>query len=76
MLESKAGKRIFSPGIDDLAITPNPRCDTHQGSSPPKSPRRGRSLGVSVHHIWHGGTQTMYNITKTSFELLQHLGKL
>jgi hypothetical protein len=33
MLESKGGKMIFSCGIDDLAITPNPRCDTHQGSS-------------------------------------------
>jgi hypothetical protein len=33
MLESKGGKMIFSRGIDDLAITPNPRCDTHQGSS-------------------------------------------
>jgi hypothetical protein len=34
MLESKGGKRIFfSRGIDNLTITPNPRCDTHQGSS-------------------------------------------
>jgi hypothetical protein len=33
MFESKEGKRIFSHGIDDLAITPNPRCDTQQGSS-------------------------------------------
>jgi hypothetical protein len=33
MLESKGGKRIFSRGIGDLAITPNPRCDTHQGYS-------------------------------------------
>jgi hypothetical protein len=24
---------IFSRGIDDLAITPNPHCGTHQGSS-------------------------------------------
>jgi hypothetical protein len=33
MLESKGGKMIFFCGIDDLAITPNPRCDNHQGSS-------------------------------------------
>jgi hypothetical protein len=33
MLESKGGKIFFSCGIDDLAITPNLRCDTHQGSS-------------------------------------------
>jgi hypothetical protein len=33
MLESKGGKRIFSRGIDGLAITTNPRCDTHQESS-------------------------------------------
>jgi hypothetical protein len=33
MLESKWGKGIFSCDIDDLAITPNPHCDTHQGSS-------------------------------------------
>jgi hypothetical protein len=33
MLESKGGKRFFSRGIDDLVITPNPRCDVHQGSS-------------------------------------------
>jgi hypothetical protein len=33
MLESKRGKIIFSRDIDDLTITPNPRCDTHQGSS-------------------------------------------
>jgi hypothetical protein len=33
MLESKGGGMIFSRGIGDLAITPNPRCDTHQGYS-------------------------------------------
>ena len=43
---------------------------------PPKSPRRGRSLGVSVHHLRHGGAQTMYKVTKTSFGLPQLLGKL
>jgi hypothetical protein len=43
---------------------------------PPKSPRRGRSLGVSVYHLRHGGAQTMYKVTKTSFGLSQLLGKL
>jgi hypothetical protein len=43
---------------------------------PLKSPRRGRSLGVSVHHLRHGGAQTMYKVTKTSFGLSQLLGKL
>jgi hypothetical protein len=33
MLESKEGNRIFFCGIDDLAITPNPCCDTHKVSS-------------------------------------------
>jgi hypothetical protein len=33
MFESKGGKMIFFRGIDDLAITSNLRCDTHQGSS-------------------------------------------
>jgi hypothetical protein len=34
-----------------------------------KSPRRWRSLRVSIRHLRHGGTQTMYKIIKTSFGL-------
>jgi hypothetical protein len=72
MLESKGGKRIFSCGIGDLTITPNPRCDTHKGLCHlPCHIDNGRSLGVSVYHLRHGGAQTMYKVTKTSFGLLQ-----
>jgi hypothetical protein len=72
MLESKGGKRNFSRGIGDLAIIPNPRCDTHKGLCHiPCHIDNGRSLGVSVCHLRHGGTQTMYKVTKTSFGLPQ-----
>ena len=77
MLESKGVKRIFSCGIDDLAITPNPRCDTHKGLCHlPCHIDNGCSLGVSVCHLRHGGAQTMNKVTKTSFGLPQFLGKL
>jgi hypothetical protein len=75
MLESKGGKRIFpvvsmiwqSPLIHVVALK-SPRRELRP---PPKSPRRGRSLGVSVHHLRHGGAQTMNKVTKTSFVLPQ-----
>jgi hypothetical protein len=63
---------IFSSGISDLIITPNPRCDTHKRLCHLLSHiDNGRSLGVSVCHLRHGGAQTMYKVTKTSFGLLQ-----
>jgi hypothetical protein len=72
MLESKGGKRIFSRGIGDLAITPNPRCDTHKGLYHlPCHIDNVCSLGVSVCHLRHGGAQTMNKVTKTSFGLPQ-----
>jgi hypothetical protein len=68
MLESKGGKRIFSRGIGDLTITPNPRCDTHKGLCHIDN---GCSLEVSICHLWYGGAQTMNKVTKTSFGLPQ-----
>jgi hypothetical protein len=63
---------IFSCGIGDLAITPNPRCDTHKGLCHlPCHIDTGRSLGVFVCHLRYGEAQTMYKITKTSFGLPQ-----
>jgi hypothetical protein len=62
---------IFSHGIGNLAITPNPRCDTHKGYHLSCHIDNVRSLGVSVYHLWHGGAQIMYKVTKTSFGLSQ-----
>jgi hypothetical protein len=63
---------IFSRGIGDLAITPNPRCDTHKGLCHlPYHIDNGRSLGVSICHLRHGGAQTMNKVSKTSIELPQ-----
>jgi hypothetical protein len=74
MLESKGGKEIFSRGIGDLAIIPNPRCDSHKGLCHlPCHIDNVRSLGISVCHLRHGGTQTIYKVTKTSFGLPQSL---
>jgi hypothetical protein len=72
MLKSKGGKRIFSRGIDDLAIIPNPRCDTHKGLFHLSCHiDNERSLGVSVCHLRYGGAQTMYKVTNTFFRLPQ-----
>jgi hypothetical protein len=72
MPESKGGKRIFSRGISDLTITPNPRCDTHKGLYHlPCYIDNGCSLEVSVCHLRYGGAQTMNKVTKTSFGLPQ-----
>jgi hypothetical protein len=72
MLESKGCKIIFSCGIGDLAITHNPRCDTRKGLCHlPCHIDNERSLGVFVYHLRHGGAQTMYKVTKTSFGLPQ-----
>jgi hypothetical protein len=72
MLESKGGKRIFFRGIGDLTITPNSRCDTHKGLCYlPCHIDNERLLGVFVCHLWHGGAQTMYKVTNTSFGLPQ-----
>jgi hypothetical protein len=63
---------IFSRGIGDLAINPNPRCNTHKGLCHlPCHIDNERSLGVFVCHLQHGGAQTMYKVTKTSFVLPQ-----
>jgi hypothetical protein len=63
---------IFSRGIGDLAITPNPRRDTHRGLCHlPCHIDNECSLGVSVCHLQLGGAQTMYKVTKTSFGLPQ-----
>jgi hypothetical protein len=63
---------IFSRGIGDLAITANPRCDTHKGLCHLTCQiDNDHSLGVCVCHLRHGGAQTMYNVTKTSFVLPQ-----
>jgi hypothetical protein len=72
MLESKGGKRLFSRGIGDLAITRNLRYGTHKGLwHLPCHIDNGCLLGVSVCHLRHGGAQTMYKVTKTSFGLPQ-----
>jgi hypothetical protein len=76
MLESKGGKRIFpvvsviwqSPLIH--VVTPTKGIVTSQVT------KMRRSLRVSVHHLRHGGAQTIYKVTKTSFVLPQHHGKL
>jgi hypothetical protein len=66
------GQEDFFCGISDLAITPNPCCDTHKGLYHlPCHIDNGHSLGVSVCHLRHGGAQTMYKVTKTSFGLPQ-----
>jgi hypothetical protein len=63
---------IFSCGIGDLVITHNPCCDTHKGLCHlPCYIDNGCSLGVSICHLQYGGAQTMYKVTKTSFELPQ-----
>jgi hypothetical protein len=62
----------FPRRLGDLAITTNPRCDTHKGLCHlPCHIDNGHSLGVSVCHLRHGGAQTTYNVTKTSFGLPQ-----
>jgi hypothetical protein len=63
---------IFSCIIGDLAITPNPCCDTHKGLCHlPCHIDNRRSLGVSICHLRYGGAQTIYKITKTFFGLPQ-----
>jgi hypothetical protein len=57
---------IFSRGIGDLAITPNPRCDTHKGLC-----HLSCHIDNGLCHLRHGGAQTMYKVTKTSFGLSQ-----
>jgi hypothetical protein len=83
MLECKGeAKRqpSFSRGIGSLATSTNPRCGTQvtkmRVAATSQEPRRGRSLGVSVYHLRHGGAKTMYKVTKISFGLSQLLGKL
>jgi hypothetical protein len=71
-LKVKEARGFFSRGISDLAITSNPRCDTHNGLCHLLCHiDNGCSLGLSVCHLQHGGAQTMYKVTKTSFGLPQ-----